>query len=128
MIESIAEISPVSVAMAWGGHGVVRRQRRLKWLAALRQATGEAGPLEEWDEEEEDLPIAPRARIADALSMTEQLRTRSEAPDEGVATFGDRPIDAADLARRMAEGGERALRMQARLGAAAVRELVGAIR
>lgn len=128
MIERIGEIGAVSIAAPSAGHGAARRQKRLKWLSSLREALDEAGPLiEELGDGGADREIVAdtRARIADALALVAELRGRLGGGEDVTAAAGDdRMITAADLGRRIAGGGDRSLRAQARISPATVRRLV----
>lgn len=132
MIERIGEIGAVSIAMPSAGHGAARRQKRLKWLSSLRGALDEADPLiEELGEGGADRAIVAdtRARIADALTLVAELRGRlGDGEDAAIAAGNDSRITAADLARRIAGGGDRSLRAQARISPATVRRLVDGTR
>ncbi len=134
MIEGVAavvgtEAVALSVAASLASRqGTLRRQRRLRWLAALNGALGEGGPLPDGTVAEnanEKLLAQTRDRISAALNTLEQMQGFSdEAPvsasDGGFGHF----ITATELARRINAAGEKTLRTQARLGEAAVLSLV----
>src|SRR5882762_8375887 len=79
MIERIGETRAVSIATPSAGRGGARRQKRLKWLATLREAQDEAAPLvdEIGAGGTDGAAVAEtRARIADALSAVDEMRGR----------------------------------------------------
>ncbi len=137
MIDGVAPVTrakavSLSVAASMASHqGALRRQRRLRWLASLREALGEGTTLQgEGDAEDADERVRAEThdRIAAALETIEELRGLSEGPTHVALTGSDSgaSITAAELACRISEAGERSLRTQARLGAATVLTLVGA--
>ena len=134
MIEGVAAVArteavALSVAASLASRqGMLRRQRRLRWLAALNGALGEGASLQceaPAEDADEKLLAATRDRIAAALDTIDQMHGISgEAcaplPDEGSGHF----TTATELARRIDAAGEKSLRTQARLGEAAVLSLV----
>jgi hypothetical protein len=128
-VEPVGKVEAVSVAVATGmvaRQSVERRRRRLRWLAALHEASGGVGlvPNDE-DEEAADERVldAMRDRIRAALGTIEEMQRFAGATTQPTAEPEVR-VTAADLAFRIGEAGDRSLRMQARIGAAAVRGLV----
>jgi len=135
MIEGVAPVArteavALSVAASLASRqGTFRRQRRLRWLASLRDALGEDAPLDdEFSDEEadEDMLARTRERIAAAVCTIEQMRGCAE---EAEAAHPDRKpglfMTATELGHRIGAAGEKSLRMQARLNAATVLHLVG---
>ncbi len=135
MIEGVAPVARTeAVALSVGAsvasrQSMLRRQRRLRWLAALNGALGEGAPLPDdtaaGEDADEKLLARTRDRIAAALSTIEQMQGHTgEGPtstsDGGSGHF----ITATELARRIGAAGEKSLRTQARLGEAAVLNLV----
>ena len=134
MIESVAPVArtdavALSVAASLASRqGALRRQRRLRWLAALNGALGKDAPMAEEtvaEDADEKLLAQTRDRIAAALSTIEQMQGLSgeaatSLPDGRSGHF----ITATELARCIGAAGEKTLRIQARLGAAAVLGLV----
>lgn len=137
MIEGVAPVArtdavTLSVAASLASRqGTLRRQRRLRWLAALNGALGESPALPvdvAVEDADERILAATRDRIAAACSTIEQMQGLcGEAPasssDEGSGHFITF-ITATELAWRIAAAGEKSLRMQARLGEATVLNLV----
>jgi len=129
MIEGVAAVAGVeavslaAVASLSTRQSIERRQRRLRWLASLRDAQGEPDP--EADARRDAALLEDnRERIAAALGTIEEFgRLDDAATDTGDHGSGG-TITAADLARRIGEQGAISLRIQARLGAASVRRLV----
>jgi len=129
MIEGVAAVAGVeavslaAVASLSTRQSIERRQRRLRWLASLRDAQGEPDP--EADARRDAALLEDnRERIAAALGTIEEFgRLDDAATDTGDHGSGA-TITAADLARRIGEQGAISLRIQARLGAASVRRLV----
>lgn len=134
MIEGVAPVArtdavALSVAARLASRqGVLRRQQRLRWLAALNGALGNDGAAEAdmaAEDREERLRAQTRDRIAAALSTIDQIEGRSGEPSSAPqATDSGLFITATELARRIAEAGEKSLRAQARLGEATVLNLV----
>ena len=134
MIEAVSAIEPISLSIASAlssRQGAVRREKRLRWLKSLHAVQGGNALLDEEDaaeleREAEDRAIAEmRARLATTLSIAEAMGSLAQGsgqplPDEQQAT-----ITAAELAIRIGAAGDQSLRIQARLGSAAVRQLVG---
>lgn len=136
MIEGVAPVArmdPVTLSVAASlasRQGTLRRQKRLRWLAALNDALGDgAASAEDHDAvvDDECILAQTRDRIAAALGTIEELRGLSVGPapvaGEPLATS---TITAAELALRIVASAEQTLCTQARLGPASVRELVGA--
>jgi hypothetical protein len=126
MIESVAAVErteAVSIAVASGlaaRNGRKWREKRLQFLGALREATGDAGALGDviGDRFEEVRPTS-RARIAEAQERIALI----EADD---SQLRDGPVDVAEVVRRIGEAGMRSIAIQARIGAASVERLVTA--
>ncbi|HLZ78538.1 MAG TPA: hypothetical protein VKQ09_04290 [Sphingomonas sp.] len=135
MIEGVAPVArteavALSVAASLASRqGTLRRQRRLRWLAALNGALGENAPLADEtgaEDADEKLLAQTRDRIAAALSTIEQMQGLSgEAAASSPAGGSGHFITATELARWIGAAGEKSLRTQAHLGAAAVLGLVG---
>lgn len=129
-ISAVTGVEAVSLTLAAAmsaRQSIERREKRLRWLASLRAATGEGEAPDPEAAARRDTALQDdnRERIAAALGTIAELG-RLDAPG-GEAT-DDRyrgTITAADLARRMAGSAEMSLRVQAHLGAASVRRLVG---
>ncbi len=126
-ISAVAGVDAVSLTVAAAmpaRQSIERREKRLRWLASLRAAQGEPDPEAE-ARRDAALLEDNRERIAAALGTIEEFGRLDAAPDDA----GDAPsrgtITAADLARRIAVSAEMSLRVQAHLGAASVRRLVG---
>jgi hypothetical protein len=129
-VEPVGAVEAVSYAAAAGmvaRQTVERRRRRLRWLAALHEASGGEGlvPADEADDEDdadERLMDGMRERIRAALGTIEEMQRFTDTSviqaEPGIA------VSTADLAFRIGEAGDRSLRMQARIGVAAVRGLV----
>jgi hypothetical protein len=136
MIEGLAPVSAIrgveAAVMTLSGapssqRGSARRDRRLKWLSSVREALGDAAPLvdEMANEDTDDRVFEVRARISDALNMVDQIRVQLDEDGEGGATgTGHGTITAAALARRIASAGDQSLRIQAKIGAAAVLRMI----
>lgn len=136
MIEGVAPVArteavALSVAASLASRqGTLRRQKRLRWLAALNGALGEGAPLPddmaaEEDDSDERRLAQTRDRIAAALDTIEQIEGRSgDAPTGLAGPESGHFITATELARRIGAAGEKSLRTQARLGEAAVLNLV----
>jgi hypothetical protein len=129
-VAAVTGVEAVSLAMAASMSAretIERREKRLRWLASLRAANGEAAATDpeaaarrEAAEREGD-----RERIAAALGTVEEFGRLGGAPGEPVDDRYRGTITAADLARRMRAQADMSLRVQAHLGAASVRRLVG---
>ena len=65
-----------------------------------------------------------RARLATTVSLVEAMGSLSRGSGE-VAVESRDTITATELAQRIGAAGDQSLRAQARLGSAAVRQLVG---
>lgn len=132
-IEPIGAVEPVALSVASAlstRHGVVRRERRLRWLKSLRAAQGGASLLDEENaaelerEEEERALSDMRARLATAVSIVEAMGSLSRGSGQDAAPSSHATITAAELALRIGAAGDQSLRAQARLGSAVVRQLV----
>ena len=135
MDEAITAVAGVgAVALTRGAslaarQGLERRQRRLRWLASLRDAQRERDPDAE-ARRELALLDDNRERIAAALETIDEFgRFEGALDDPGDSAPGDSApggtITAADLACSICAEAARSLRVQAHLGAASVRRLVG---
>jgi hypothetical protein len=133
-IEPVGAVEPVVLSVAGAlsaRHGVVRRERRLRWLKSLRAAQGGTSLLDEENaaelerEEEERALSDMRARLATAVSIVEAMGSLSRGPAQEAANASQGTITAAELALQIGAAGDQSLRAQARLGSAAVRQLVG---
>jgi len=116
----------VAAAMS-ARQGIERREKRLRWLASLRAATGEeeAPDPEAAARREAALIEDNRERIAAALGTIEEFDKLDGSTDEGLENRYRGTITATDLARRIGAQAELSMRVQAHLGAASVRRLVG---
>jgi hypothetical protein len=126
MIESVAaveRVEAVSIAVASGlavRNGRKWREKRLQFLGALREATGDAGALgDRIDDLIDDGRPTSRARIAEAQERLALIDARDSAMPET-------PADVAETVRRIAEAGAQSIAIQARIGAAGVERLVTA--
>jgi hypothetical protein len=126
-VTGVEAVSLTAAAAMSARETIERREKRLRWLASLRAATGEgeAPDPEAAARREAALLADNRDRIAAALGTIEEFGKL----DAGASDIADDryrgTITAADLARRMTGSAEMALRVQAHLGAASVRRLVG---
>ncbi|HET8612521.1 MAG TPA: hypothetical protein VFL92_07120 [Sphingomonas sp.] len=125
-----AEVSPQAVQAAQEPRGPAnRRERRMQWLASVREALDEALPLVDEmaaPRPDSDGTTAVRASIAEALAAVNEMSGRIGDP-AAPAADALRPgetITAAELARRIAVAADLALEAQARLGPGAVRRLI----
>ncbi|WP_019833812.1 hypothetical protein [Sphingomonas sp. PR090111-T3T-6A] len=135
-VEAIGAVEPVALSVASAlstRQGVVRRERRLRWLKSLHAAQGGPALVDEesaaeLEREEEERRLSDmRARLATAVSLVEAMGSLSRGPGEAMAESRD-TITATELAQRIGAAGDQSLRAQARLGSAAVRQLVGWVR
>jgi hypothetical protein len=133
-IEPIRAVEPVAFSVASAlstRQGVMRRERRLRWLKSLRAAQGGASLLDEENaaelerEQEEQALSDMRVRLATAVSIVEAMGSLSQGSGQETAGETRGTITAAELALRIGAAGDQSLRAQARLGSAAVRQLVG---
>jgi hypothetical protein len=132
MIEAVARVDAAALIVASSQasrQGTLRRQRRLRWLAALNGATGEDA-LPAWKRPDDDSDDADErnraelgARIGAALRTIDELEGQAGRPAPVPMQGGF--TTATELARRIDAARDTTLRAQARLGAAAVRVLVG---
>jgi hypothetical protein len=120
MIDRIAAVGAVAIAMPSAGRTAERRQKRLKWLSSLRAALDEEGALADEPDEDGHATAQARAQIADALSVADEMRGRLGGAEDASGPT----VSVADLARRIAAEGPRSLAVQARLGPAQVRRFV----
>lgn len=136
MIEPVGAVgridaaSPVAAPGASVRQSLDRRKKRLRWLGSLREALGEAGPLidEMANNGDEAVLAETRERIAAALDTIEEMRGflgGDSSPEPDVRVSAGASVTAAEIARRISLSGETTIRVQARLGAATVRHLVG---
>lgn len=132
-VEAIGAVEPVTLSVASAlstRQGVARRERRLRWLKSLHAAQGGASLLDgedaaELEREEEERRLSDmRARLATTVSLVEAMGSLSRGSGE-VAVESRDTITATELAQRIGGAGDQSLRAQARLGSAAVRQLVG---
>ena len=126
-ITAVAGVGAVSLtrgASLAARQGLQRRQRRLRWLASLRDAQHERDPDAE-ARRELALLDDNRERIAAALATIDEFGRLGGAPDASYGSAPDGTITAADLASCICAEAARSLRVQAHLGAASVRRLVG---
>ena len=130
MDEAITAVAGVgAVALTRGAslaarQGLERRQRRLRWLASLRDAQRERDPDAE-ARRELALLDDNRERIAAALETIDEFGRLEGARDDPGDSAPGGTITAADLACSICAEAARSLRVQAHLGAASVRRLVG---
>ena len=130
MDEAITAVAGVgAVALTRGAslaarQGLERRQRRLRWLASLRDAQRERDPDAE-ARRELALLDDNRERIAAALETIDEFGRLEGARDDPNDSVPGGTITAADLACSICAEAARSLRVQAHLGAASVRRLVG---
>lgn len=121
-VTAVARTEAVSITVASGlavRNGRKWREHRLKWLDALRGATGDAGAL---GDDAEDVIEAPRptsrARITESQERLALLAPLDlPPPPEG-------SVDAAAVAREIGQSGARSIAIQARIGASSVGRLV----
>lgn len=125
-VTAVARADAVAIAVAAGANArraLEGRQKRMRWLDALRVANGEPLPL---DDEERDEAILEdnRRRIRAALDTIEELRglDGEEAEPEAVDAES---VSASEVARLIRAQADTALRAQAHLGGAAVRQILG---
>jgi hypothetical protein len=129
-ISAVTGVDAVSLTVAASmaaRQSIERREKRLRWLASLRHATGEdAAPDPEAAARRDAALLADnRDRIAAALGTIDEFG-KLDGPDDDAPDDRYRgTITAADLARRIGAQAEMSLRVQAHLGAASVRRLVG---
>ncbi len=126
-ISAVAGVDAVSLtgaASMSARESIERREKRLRWLASLRAAQGEPDPEAE-ARRDAALIEDNRERIAAALGTIEEFGKLDTGPDDVADAAYRGTITAADLARRIAGSGALSLRVQAHLGAASVRRLVG---
>jgi hypothetical protein len=125
-VTAVARADAVAIAVAAGANArrtLEGRQKRMRWLDALRVANGEPLPL---DDEERDEAIFEdnRRRIRAALDTIEELRglDGEEAEPEAEAAES---VSASEVARLIRAQADTSLRAQAHLGSAAVRQILG---
>jgi len=128
-LSAVTGVDAVSLTVAASmsaRQSIERREKRLRWLASLRAATGEEEAPDPEAAARRDAALLEdnRERIAAALGTIEELG-RLDAAVDGAADDRYRgTITASDLARRIGAQAEMSLRVQAHLGAASVRRLV----
>lgn len=111
--------------------GTSQRERRLRWLASVREALGKAAPLvDEMAAEEGNREAVAEARawIAEARDTIEAMRRvigDGSTMTQDVSAPPGRTITAEVLARHITRSADQSLRVQAKLGPAIVRRLVG---
>jgi hypothetical protein len=127
MIEAVtAVVRADAVAMAVAASANARRslegrQRRMRWLDALRVANGEPLPLDD-EERDEAILEGNRRRIRAALDTIEELR----ALDSDAAEAQEiESVAASEVARLIRAQADTSLRAQAHLGAVSVRQMLG---
>ncbi len=129
-ISAVTGVDAVSLAAATAMSAretIERRGKRLRWLASLHDASGgdETPDPEAAARRDAALLADNRERIAAAIGTIEEFdRLDAGASDLADARYRG-TITAADLARRIGAQAEMSLRVQAHLGAASVRRLVG---
>jgi len=106
---------------------IERREKRLRWLASLRAATGEDEAPDPEAAARRDAALIEdnRERIAAALGTIEEFGRLDASVNDAADDRYRGTITATDLARRIGAQAEMSLRVQAHLGAASVRRLVG---
>lgn len=125
-VTAVARADAVAMAVAAGANArrsLEGRQKRMRWLDALRAANGEPLPL---DDEERDEAIREdnRRRIRAALDTIEELRgLEDDEPEPGVTEVEG--VSASDVARLIRAQADTSLRAQAHLGTIAVRQILG---
>jgi hypothetical protein len=125
-VTAVARADAVAIAVAAGANArrtLEGRQKRMRWLDALRVANGEPLPL---DDEERDEAILEdnRRRIRTALDTIEELRGLEGdevEPDAGETES----VSASDVARLIRAQADMSLRAQAHLNSVAVRRILG---
>lgn len=123
--DPIAAMMGEEMRLAHARNGVTDRKRRLTWLASLRRARGQTDGWTEAGSIDEELPVPPRAEIANALEV---VREQERPPDEALAATAPRfrsTITAEALGRRIVTAADLALRAHARINAAVTRRLIG---
>jgi hypothetical protein len=137
MIEPVGAVGRIDAAALVAAPGASvrqtldRRQKRLRWLGSLREALGETGPLIDEmaaDDNDEALLAETRERIAAALDTIEEMRgfrSGDALCEQDAPTGTGATVTAAEIAHRIGISRDATLRVQARLGVAAVRQLVG---
>jgi hypothetical protein len=125
-VTAVARADAVAIAVAAGANArrtLEGRQKRMRWLDALRVANGEPLPL---DDEERDEAILEdnRRRIRAALDTIEELRGLESEEAEPEAEAAE-SVSASEVARLIRAQADTSLRAQAHLGSAAVRQILG---
>jgi hypothetical protein len=125
-VTAVARADAVAIAVAAGANArrtLEGRQKRMRWLDALRVANGEPLPL---DDEERDEAILEdnRQRIRAALDTIEELRGL-EGEEAELDAGEAESVSASDVARLMRAQGDTSLRAQAHLNSVAVRQILG---
>ncbi len=124
-VTAVARTDGVAMAVASGANArqtLDGRQKRMRWLDALRVANGEA-PVHDDEERDEAVREDNRRRIRAALDTIEELRGLDARDDTDDADSG--AISAAEIARLMLVRRHASLHAQAHLGAVSVRQLLG---
>jgi hypothetical protein len=125
-VTAVARADAVAIAVAAGANArrtLEGRQKRMRWLDALRVANGEPLPLDD-EERDEEILEENRRRIRAALDTIEELRwlDGDEAePDAGEAES----VSASDVARLIRTQADTSMRAQAHLNSVAVRQILG---
>ncbi len=129
MIEAVTAVARAdAVAMAVASSANARltldgRQKRMRWLDALRAANGEA-PAYDTEERDEAVREDNRRRIRAALDTINELRGL-DAQDESDGGDDASPVSAVAIARLMLIRRHASLQAQAHLGAVSVCQLLG---
>ena len=122
-VTAVARTDAVAIAVAAGANArrtLEGRQKRMRWLDALRVANGE--PLPRDDEERDEAILEDnRRRIRAALDTIEELRGLDEDDADAEEAQG---VYASEVARLMRAQAGASLRAQAHLGAVAVRQIL----
>ncbi|WBO22105.1 hypothetical protein [Sphingomonas abietis] len=124
-VTAVARADAVAMTIAAGANArrtLEGRQKRMRWLDALRVANGEPLPIDD-EARDEEILAENRRRIRAALGTIEELRGleagEAAAPDDVAGTVSASAVVQLMLAQRAVS-----IRAQAHLGAAAVRQLL----
>ncbi len=125
-VTAVARADAVAIGVAAGADArrtLEGRQKRMRWLDALRVANGEPLPL---DDEERDEAILEdnRRRIRAAVDTIEELRGLEGDEAEPAAEEAE-SVSASEVARLIRAQADTSMRAQAHLNSVAVRQILG---
>jgi hypothetical protein len=132
-VTAVARADAVAIAAVAGANArrtFEGRQKRMRWLDALRIANGQPHDIDD-EERDEALLADNRQRIRAALDTIEELRGLDKDADVGdeeeteEAPSEDAAMSASAIARLMLAHHDLSMQAQAHLGAVSVRQLLG---